>query len=315
MCIKLPTSLGKYLMDRGDKKFLRQTQKFGTYNTFKNVTYFGNDIYSRSNLLDAYMPVNDKNGYTIINVHGGGYFQGDKDYSEVYCSYFVSKGFTVININYSLINNKENIDIRKQIFDIVMAFNFIYDRRIEYDIDLNNVFLMGDSAGGHLAILASLVLEDEELQKYYNIPFVTPLRFRAIETSSPMYDYVELCKKAKKYFYPCGVAALFSKHYKDIGFLNKNSLKTYVENTAYSFPPIFLLTCENDFFKEESIKFYLALKKRNAQYIYYFENSVNKYVGHIFNHFNFDKKEINEANDKIIAFFESHAIKGLKKKI
>ncbi len=292
----------KRLMNHKDTKRKKKEKTLGIYNAIKNLTYYGKNDGSRSHLLDIYSPVENYNGATIFNIHGGGYFQGDKDFSELYCSYFVSEGFKVVNLNYSLINNKENIDIRTQIFDLVMAINFIYDHRIEYKIDTDKLFLMGDSAGGHLAMMTAFTFKYEELQKYYNIPYVREINFLGIELSSTMYNFAELRKKSKRFLSTRGAKEIFSKCMDEEGFLEINSPKTYITQ-GYELPPLFILTSQNDYFKSETIELHLDLEKRDIKHVYWFEHSVSKNLGHIYNHFNLDTKEVKKANEAIKAFF------------
>lgn len=301
--IKIPVSLFKHLMDKGDKKYLKSHQTFGVYNTTRNLSYLGENLYSRSHYLDIYSPVDGYNGITIFNIHGGGYFQGDKDYSEIYCSYFVNEGFQVINLNYPLIDNFENIDIRTQIYSLVMAINFIYDNRHKYNINVDKLCLMGDSAGGHLALMIAIIFLNHQLSQYYQIPYLAPVCFKAVHLSSSMYDYEGLRKLANKYLYRSGISKIFSKYLNDSEYLKNNSPKTYINDLNIHLPPLFIITSINDFFKEETIKLHLDLSKRSAEHIYHYEKSVDKKLGHIYNHFNFDLKEVQTINLEIVHFF------------
>ena len=38
----------------------------------------------------------------IVNIHGGGYFYGDKELYRFYCMHLAEYGFAVINYNYRL---------------------------------------------------------------------------------------------------------------------------------------------------------------------------------------------------------------------
>lgn len=290
-------------MDKGDKKYLKSHQTFGVYNTTRNLSYLGADLYSRSYYLDIYSPVDNFNGITIFNIHGGGYFQGDKDYSEIYCSYFVNQGFQVINLNYPLIDNLMDIDIRNQIYALVMAVNFIYDNRHKYHVDIDKLCLMGDSAGGHLAFMVGLIFLNPQMAKYYQLPYLAPITFKAIHLSSSMYDYVGLRKLANKYLYRGGISKIFSKHFNDSEYLKMNSPKTYVDDLNIFLPPLFIITSINDFFKEETIKLHLDLNKRNIKHFYHYEKSGDKRLGHIYNHFNFDLTEVQNINLAITEFF------------
>ena len=113
MLFKVPLSLLAKYVERQDKKFLKSHKTFGNFSVKKDLAYI--DDGNKYHLLDILCPVLGKeNGIVLFYIHGGAYIYGEKEASRVFCSYFTNHGFTVIAINYRLIDNKENIDIRSQ---------------------------------------------------------------------------------------------------------------------------------------------------------------------------------------------------------
>ncbi|MEP7279791.1 MAG: alpha/beta hydrolase [Bacteroidota bacterium] len=107
--------------------------------------------------MDLYLPANRSADTTkvIILIHGGGWDEGDKaDFNSavpILQSYL--PGYAIININYRLAANGQNL-FPTQENDVKTAAEFVFGKRKEFIISDKWVFL-GASAGGHLALLQS----------------------------------------------------------------------------------------------------------------------------------------------------------------
>ncbi len=107
-----------------------------------------------SQQLDIYFPDSSiKNKKTIIYVHGGAWYAGDKTEATHWAKYFQDKGYTFVCINYRLTHTLENNIHPAQIHDIDTAINFILSKSMEWEIQKDKFIIMGASAGGHLALL------------------------------------------------------------------------------------------------------------------------------------------------------------------
>ncbi|MEN8116239.1 MAG: alpha/beta hydrolase [Bacteroidota bacterium] len=93
----------------------------------------------------------------LIYIHGGGWAVGDKMTSMNYFLHFLEKGWHVVSINYTLAKDGENASgIPTAVNDVKMALEWICQHAEQYHIDLNNVALGGESAGGQLSLIAGL---------------------------------------------------------------------------------------------------------------------------------------------------------------
>ncbi|TLP70542.1 alpha/beta hydrolase [Maribacter sp. ACAM166] len=117
-----------------------------TYEIMKNVSY-GTDAEQN---MDIYLSKDaksyGKNNYTIVFLHGGGYYLSDKSEDEKYIEPYLKKGLNVVNINYRL---KKGIPIATT--DLTNALNFLKANNNNYDLNLNNIIVTGFSAGAHIA--------------------------------------------------------------------------------------------------------------------------------------------------------------------
>lgn len=103
--------------------------------------------------LDLYLPVGKKQNTLVIYIHGGGWTHGSKDAEYEKIKVFIENGYTVANIGYRLAPQAE---APAAIEDVNVAITYLVNNARLYHFDPNKVFLMGGSAGAHLALLAGL---------------------------------------------------------------------------------------------------------------------------------------------------------------
>jgi len=105
--------------------------------------------------LDIYAPKTGKQHPVVIMVHGGGWRRGDKANPNVgidKANFFVPLGYVFVSINYRL---SPAVKHPTHVQDVAAAISWIYDRINQYGGDKNHIYLMGHSAGAHLAALVA----------------------------------------------------------------------------------------------------------------------------------------------------------------
>lgn len=303
MFIKVPLSVLLHVMKNGDEKFLKKTKTFGTFSVKKDLSYI--DDGSEFHKLDVLAPVlNHENGIVLFYIHGGAYVHGMKEHSRPFTSWFVSKGFTVIAINYRLIDKKGTLSVIDQLQDVIAALQYISDNRHNLNLNMDKFCLLGDSAGGHLCLLTDMIYRSKELQEYMNIKELPPVKIRCLGLDSTMYDYEKLRQNSRKYLTNHGNIHLFSNKLDDPSYLKGVSPKTYL-TSGVKLSPVFNSTAYNDFFKEQSYLFKRDCEKHGVDLTFYFEPSLDKKIGHVFNHFNFDNEGLN-CNMALCDFFKKY---------
>jgi acetyl esterase/lipase len=147
------------------------------------VSYYGEktDAYSlespeypRNSLLDIYIPqevYTTKNEHTtqkvIVNVHGGGWFYGDKELYSHYCADLARRGFVVVSFNYGLAPEKP---YPAGIFDVCALITFLHENAEIFGIDMEKFFMMGDSAGAQLTVNYCIIAGDKKYRESLNPP-------------------------------------------------------------------------------------------------------------------------------------------------
>ena len=107
-------------------------------------------VDGRTLLLDILHPdpLPEKPMPAVVEVHGGGWYTGDRDGSRN--QFLAERGFFTASIDYRL--SQEAI-FPAQIHDVKAAIRWVREHAAEYGIDPDRIGAHGSSAGGHLVAL------------------------------------------------------------------------------------------------------------------------------------------------------------------
>lgn len=127
----------------------------------ENINY-ANDADPK-HLLDIYLPAgNKKNLPLVVWVHGGAWMLNDKyadmSYMRETIKEILGRGFAFASIDYRHTTTKA---FPAQIQDCNQAIQWLYDHGGQYGFRKEKIALMGFSAGGHLANLLALSLNNK----------------------------------------------------------------------------------------------------------------------------------------------------------
>ncbi len=117
----------------------------------KNISYSSQNTGTR-NLLDVYYPgkTTKGNADVIVFIHGGSWRSGSKDTYTWLAKNFVRKGYVAVIINYSL---TPEFNYEQMGYDCAKAIKWAKENIAGYGGNPSRIFVMGHSAGGHLAEL------------------------------------------------------------------------------------------------------------------------------------------------------------------
>lgn len=92
-------------------------------------------------------------------IHGGGWKEGDKStFSAVNCEFVLRAGLLPVSVNYtlapeSIVTDRQNPVYPQNMQDIALALRWVMDHAKEYGGDPEQIYVVGHSAGAHLAAL------------------------------------------------------------------------------------------------------------------------------------------------------------------
>ncbi len=124
-----------------------------------DVTYIEDLVYGRVKgaglLADVAYPKSDKPLPAIISVHGGRWRGGHKkDGSTIKVKQWAEMGYFAMSIDYRLV---EATPAPACYQDFQCAIRFVHAHAEKYNIDPKRIFIIGQSAGGHITALAATI--------------------------------------------------------------------------------------------------------------------------------------------------------------
>jgi len=139
------------------------------------------DADPKYHVSDLYLPADKKNFPMLFFIHGGGWRAGDKVYDGLdhIVNICYDLGMGVMSINYRL---GKNVNYQMQMRDTAMAFAWLYKNAAQYGADPNTIFVMGGSAGAHMAALFGAD------PRYLQEQGLSPKNIKGVMLSSGLYD-------------------------------------------------------------------------------------------------------------------------------
>lgn len=110
--------------------------------------------------LDVHAPGDGKDHPVVVWVHGGAWQAGDKAHVQAKPRAFSEQGYVLVSVNYRF---HPAVTYKEQADDIAQAVRWVHDHAKEHGGDPGRIFLMGHSAGAHLAALVGT--DDRYLKK------------------------------------------------------------------------------------------------------------------------------------------------------
>ncbi len=134
--------------------------------SYLNVPYASD---SDSQYLDLYVPYTKENEpipQLFVLVHGGGFITNDSQsrQAQLMYRYFRDQGFACASINYRL---AQEAAFPGALSDVKAAVRFLKAHADEYGYDADHVAIWGESAGGYLAVAATVTDDDEFMDVEY----------------------------------------------------------------------------------------------------------------------------------------------------
>lgn len=266
---------------------------------FDNIVYGDDQKFKKWQLLDLYRPNTvDKNQKlpVIVSVHGGAWVYGDKDAYQWYCMNLAQRGFAVINYSYRLL---PEATFPASLEDTQKVFDWIAANADQYGLDLNNLFAVGDSAGGHLLALYASAQTNPDYAKNFSFIHKNPFKIKALGLNCGKYDMDPALETNP--LMPLLLKALLN------GKVDKESL-LLVNASAHvtkDFPPSFVMTCIGDFLYNQPPFMLKALEAAGVEHEYHCYGSEEKPLIHVF-HCNIRLPEGITCNDEECEFFKRH---------
>lgn len=275
--MKLGRFLIKLLNTISDNETRKRRKHYPPHGEFEetiNIPYIEGDLNTEHS-FDVYLANDNRNNICLIDIHGGAYIFGEHKDNWSFCYTFAKQGFDVVNVDYC--PNDGTRSVKDSITDVVKCLNYVYEHRKELGLDKDKFILVGDSAGGHFAlILAELFCDEKYAAKLgYKMPNMDLL---AVLVNCPVYDFANL---KEENFTEAGAKRMFGPKYKNKNYFTDICPKTHLKSLHL---PLFVSTCTQDFIRKQSLMLISDMKKRDdIKFAYVDIKSKKKDIGHVHN--------------------------------
>lgn len=205
--------------DRSKDVFTNNVKTVNSISVEKDVVY--DDALPDVCTLDIYCPpLKGREKYPVlVDVHGGGWITGDKHWRRGLNRAFADMGLCVISPNYGLSPRFKYPECVKHLF---ACFKWICDHAEERRLDLDNVLITGDSAGGQLACLVLAIQNNAEVKARIGA-VDSPLRFKGGMLVCGAYDPDSMAKNLlsnKLFLEMTGYGRKHLREFKDYDLMN-----------------------------------------------------------------------------------------------
>ena len=248
------------------------------------------------NKLDVYRPKNAQGKIpVIVSVHGGGWVYGDKELYQFYGMTLAQRGFAVVNFTYRL---APEVKFPAPLEDTNNVISWMYENQEEYSLDMDHVFMVGDSAGGHLCGLYSAICTNPEYAVNYTFKVPNGFVPQAVSLNCGAYNPLsevgvlggEQDQEIMEDFLP------------EKGSAKERALVNVTDHVTEKFPPVYLMTCVGDFCRPQAPLLEAALKKNGVYYEFKTYGTEENPLYHVF-HVTIQEPEGQKCNDEECDFF------------
>lgn len=247
--------------------------------------------------MDVYKPVGEvKEPLPIIlDIHGGGLIAGRKEQNRNLCMMLSQHGYLTFAPDYRLV---PETDIFGQISDVLEAISMVADIAPTYGGDMNNVFVVADSAGAFLASMAVAAMHNPNEMR----PAIRRLDRKSVPLNIQNLRVGAMGFQSGMFYIYKGQVGLLANHYMEKGW-RKQDYASIIRPENYSklLPQCFVCSGKDDFLKAQTKQFVKLLKAygRNHQYVFSNDSGSN----HAFAALHPETAWGQMVNDEMLAFF------------
>lgn len=289
----LAIRIARHHLSRHDH-YLHQDWPKELYKRVRNVDALGDGVYAHQFSI-MYAPESKRLGRTLIDIHGGAYVYSYRDNNYGFADFFAQRGYDVVLLDYPHNSKKQGCDEQVRVLGAQIAY--LAKHFDELGLAKGGFGLIGDSAGGHFALLLTLASGSQAIQRQLGVD-LADAKIIGVALSCPVYDFESEATSSR--LSKSGKKMMFGPRFDDMDEIRRLSPKTYIEELKV---PVYLNTCRNDFIGVHSQALFADLKRLGLQHTYRTFETDDKKVDHVHNVTKISLKESIQVNEEISAFF------------
>ena len=247
-------------------------------------------------LMDIYEPIVDKGTElpVIINIHGGGLIDGNKNISAGFCHQLAKRGYLVCSLEYRLI---PAVRVYEQFDDVCAGMDCIGRKLVDFDVDFTRIYLVAESAGAYLATYVAAMRKSKALQEAIGYE-PTKMFFNAMGLISGMFYTTR--KDSLGWFLS---RSIYGKDERSLAIAEYTNPEH--PEIIYNIPPCYLVTSKADMLERYTLDFAGELGNKGVEHYLRHMGSDPKLI-HAFSVLRPDLPESERVIDEIVNWFQKH---------
>ena len=230
----------------------------------------------------------------IINIHGGGLIDGNKNLSVGFCRQLAKRGYLVFSLEYRLI---PAVRVYEQFDDVCAGMDCVGRKLVDFDVDFTRIYLVAESAGAYLAMYVAAMKKSTVLQKAIGYE-PTRMVFRAMGLISGMFYTTR--KDSLGWFLS---KSIYGKDKRSLAMAEYTNPEH--PEIIYNIPPCYLVTSKADMLERYTLDFAGELGNKGVEHYLRHMGSDPKLI-HAFPVLKPDLPESERVIDEIVQWFQKH---------
>lgn len=229
----------------------------------EDIDYVGDGI--RGHKLDMYLPQGSQLDGTLtpvyVDIHGGGFVYGYKELNRNYNTHLAAQGVAVISLNY---RPAPQTDFQGQLRDVADGLRWVREHVRQLPVDQSGIFLTGDSAGGTLALFASLIECNPDFAQQLGVE-PSGIQIKGTALISALVHTAPFAVATQDYnHWDQDIRAVVGQEFfACLQQIGADQL-TYDALARRNTPPMYVCTSSDDFLEHESLLWAAALAQAGA---------------------------------------------------
>ena len=245
------------------------------------------DIYEPQVPAGTELPV-------IVNVHGGGLIDGNKNLSEGFCRQLAKRGYLVFSLEYRLI---PDVRVYEQFDDVCAGMDCVGRKLVDFDVDFTRIYMVAESAGAYLATYVTAMKKSKALQGAIGYE-PTRMSFKAMGLISGMFYTTR--NDSLGWFLSRSIYGKDERSRAMAEYTNPEH-----PEIIYNIPPCYLITSKADMLERYTLDFAGELGNKGVEHFLRHMGSDPKLI-HAFPVLRPDLPESERVIDEIVRWFKGH---------
>lgn len=268
----------------------------------RNLPY---DSYFTMNTYDLFLNRTNERKPLVIWVHGGAYVGGDKDDVSIYATMLAAHGYAVATMNYALAPEATYPTPLKQCLELYAHVKKHHGQQV----DLDQIFIAGDSAGAQIA--AQLLLTQLDRQYADDIGIAQQIHVDVIKGAilcCGPYDLAQLHTLSDRKWLAAlltraGAAYIGERRWQ---VSETTALASIVGRIPQNFPPTFLTDGNVATFTTHTEALAQELRDKHIPHDVVLYDPAHATLAHEYQ-FLFDTREAQQTFERLLAFLQRYS--------